>query len=180
MLGTEKELDQLLVYQELHHLLPELRIEIIMVGPAVPPSLHHHAAPPRFTSEEASGHVEIQFHRGLYHDFRATGVQLPTLVLGLNLGLFATNKYPGLASTAWLLAKEGCPVVITDFTELGADQTRHIFEEIGVSLSWPVEINPFRRPVVQGTGVWYDGVRLSLPLCANGFILGVNTPPMMS
>lgn len=174
LIGVEKELDQLLGYQELHRLLPDLRLQIVMVGPSVPPSLHK-ATSRKFSSRDGDGCVEISFFRGLYHDFRAIGVQLPSLVLGPNLGLFATNKYPGLAKTAWLLAKEGCPVVLTDFTELGADQTRHIFQNLGVSLSWPVEINPFRRPVVQKTSVGYNGTGFDIPLCANGFILGVNT-----
>lgn len=173
LLGVEKELDQLTAFEELHRLYPDLALYLVMVGPAVPEA---RMEPRRFQTEGHPGLLQISFCHGLYHEARAQGLPRPDAVVGLNLGLFAWNKYPSLAATAWLLAKDQVsPVVLTDFTELGADQTRHIFAQLGVDLSWPVEVNPFRRPVVQRTTVGYNGNEHRLPVCANGFIFGVHT-----
>ncbi|KAJ7953691.1 Zinc finger MYND domain-containing protein 15 [Quillaja saponaria] len=187
-LGPEKELMQLSVFGELLALFPGMRIHVELVGPSIPQqrdgeriSISKYACCNKnecfckSSSEniilgsqtDSTSAVTLQLHRGFYHDCYKDIVKhtFPDLVIAPNAGIAA---YSSWLPTIELMKEINVPAIFTDYCEeachLGASCIKSV---TGCPLRLPVQLNPFRQPIVVEDSV------LFLPCYSNCFLFGI-------
>ncbi|KAM5566666.1 zinc finger MYND domain-containing protein 15 [Rosa sericea] len=185
-LGPEKELLQLSVFSELHALFPNMDVHIDLIGPSIP----QHRDGERIelcnyahcldrdcvckSSIESDVHtnetsaVTLQLRRGLYHE-RYTDIakdSSPHIVIAPNAGIAA---YSSWLPTIELIKDMNIPAVFSDYCEeacyLGA---RCISSVTGCPLNIPIQLNPFRQPMV------VENSALVIPCYSNCFLYGMS------
>ncbi|XP_062111783.1 uncharacterized protein LOC133823180 isoform X2 [Humulus lupulus] len=185
--GPEKELLQLAVFAELHALFPGMDVHIEFIGPAVPQcrdgqsfTLRKYArcistdCSCRSTEDVSwglhtskSATVSMKLRRGFYHDCYRDIVKdsSPHLIIAPNAGIAA---YSSWLPTIELIKEINVPAVFSDYCEeacnLGA---RYITSITGSPLSFPIQLNPFRQPMV------VEDSALFLPCYSNCFLFGM-------
>lgn len=161
-LGPEKELGQLPMWKELSYLLPQVDLEITMIGPHVPAPMKE--ATVKFTKNDPFqlGSLTIDFVQGFYHEWEP--LEQPDLVIACNAGLATYREW---VDTLRLLHEKKIPSFFTDYSEYSC--------ELGIMKFWnlcrishPPEVNPFRCPEKR---VNWDN---NLPWAGNAFVFGMN------
>ncbi|KAF7829416.1 zinc finger MYND domain-containing protein 15 [Senna tora] len=181
-LGPEKELLQLAVFGELQAFFPRVCIQIELVGPAIPLhrdgeriSISQYACCNedecvcKLSGENVTSAVTLQLWRGFYHDRYRDIVKdkdsFPHLVIAPNAGVAA---YSSWLPSIELMKKMNMPVVFTDYCEEACHLAACCIEAVtGRSLRLPVQLNPFRQPIVVEDSV------LLLPCYSNCFLFGM-------
>ncbi|KAK9090538.1 hypothetical protein Sjap_023715 [Stephania japonica] len=186
-LGPDKELCQLSVFKELHALFPDLQVHIELIGPAVPQfrndermtltgyakcleidcscksGVENGSSDP---CDKSSG-VSLGFHKGFYHDLCKDVLQesFPHVIVAPNAGIAA---YSSWLPTIELIKDMNVPTIITDYCEEAAHLAVSCITTVtSRPLSIPVQLNPFRQPLVMEDTVLY------LPCYSNCFIFGI-------
>ncbi|GMY26143.1 zinc finger MYND domain-containing protein 15 isoform X2 [Fagus crenata] len=185
-LGPEKELLQLSVFTELHALSPGVHVHIELVGPAIPQHrdgeridlgnyahcletdcICKSAAETWDVETSRTSKVTLQLRRGFYHD-RYNDIAKdfsPHLVIAPNAGIAA---YSSWLPTIELIKETNVPADFSDYCEeachLGA---RCISTVTGHPLTFPIQLNPFRQPMV------VEDSALFLPCYSNCFLFGM-------
>lgn len=158
-LGAEKEVGQIPMWRELHHLLPEHHIRLAMIGPKIP----KHLDPVKF-EDTTEGSLTITFERTLYHFSKQRG-RKPTVIIGCNAGLAA---YPEWKDTVAFLVQRKLPTFFSDYCEYSCELAFGNLNHFGeCDLTYPIEANPFRRPANKFN---QDN---NLPWYGNGFVFGI-------
>nr|XP_011463402.1 PREDICTED: zinc finger MYND domain-containing protein 15 isoform X2 [Fragaria vesca subsp. vesca] len=185
-LGPEKELLQLYVFSELHALFPHMDVHIDLIGPSIPQhrdgeriklSNYAHCLGTDCvckSSVESGVHtndtsaVTLQLWRGLYHE-RYTDIvkdSYPHIVIAPNAGIAA---YSSWLPTIELIKDMNIPAVFSDYCEeachLGA---RCISSVTGFPPNIPIQLNPFRQPIV------VENNALFIPCYSNCFLYGMS------
>ncbi|KAG6537749.1 hypothetical protein ZIOFF_002845 [Zingiber officinale] len=187
-LGPEKELLQLGVFRELLALFPGVQIYLNLVGPAVPqfrdgetvslckylPCAEESCICKSLYPDsvaEGSNHrnatIRIRLHKGFYHDRYRTIIKdsYPHLIIAPNAGVAA---YSSWLPTVELIKGMGIPAIFTDFCEEAANLAANCISSVtGQPLRLPIQINPFRQPMVVEDSVLY------LPCYSNCFLFGM-------
>ncbi|PON53761.1 hypothetical protein TorRG33x02_304470 [Trema orientale] len=188
-LGPEKELLQLAVFAELHALFPGFDVHVELVGPAVP----QHRDGERITlckyarclgtdcicksiqdgewgiQTSKSTTLALNLRNGFYHNRYGDIVKdsFPHLIIAPNAGIAA---YPSWSPTIELIKEISVPAVFTDYCEeacnLGASSITSI---TGRPLSFPIQLNPFRQPMV------VEDSALFLPCYSNCYLYGIES-----
>ncbi|XP_050129777.1 uncharacterized protein LOC126606427 isoform X3 [Malus sylvestris] len=172
-LGPEKELLQLSLFSELHALFPNRNVHLELIGPLIP---QHRDCICKSSSKTVSGDVHtsepsavtLQLRSGFYHDryMDITKDSSPHLVIAPNAGIAA---YSSWLPTIELIKDMNIPAVFSDYCKeachLGA---RCISSITGRPLNIPIQLNPFRQPMVVEDSV------LVLPCYSNCFLYGMS------
>ncbi|KAF9589234.1 hypothetical protein IFM89_020672 [Coptis chinensis] len=158
-LGPEGELDWMIAFTEIGHLLNGLgNMQIIMVGPEVPTNL----------SGSVSGigsRVRVNLIRGIYQE-EATYLPSPHVIVALNCRL---ESYASWGGALDLINSMNVPAFFTDQSEISCANAKQVLRGAGLHITHPVTPNPFRSPVRN------QGPTSNLPSYSNAFLLGVNT-----
>ncbi|KAL5759693.1 hypothetical protein ACOSQ2_018531 [Xanthoceras sorbifolium] len=187
-LGPEKELLQLAVFGELSALFPGVQVHIELIGPAIPKHRdgekinlcgYAHCNETdcicKSSSENfdwslgtvGSSAVTLQLHKGFYHD-RYKDIakdSFPHLVIAPNAGIAA---YSSWSSTIELIKEINVPAVFSDYCEEACHLAAcGISSIIGRPLAIPIQLNPFRQPMV------VEDSALFLPCYSNCFLFGL-------
>ncbi|GMH01666.1 hypothetical protein Nepgr_003505 [Nepenthes gracilis] len=186
-LGPEKELFQLLVFAELLALFPHSKVHIVLVGPAVPQyrdgeriNLLSYAhcddgdCKCKMSNENfrldasncRSSVVTLWLLKGFYHDrFRdIVKDSYPHLIVAPNAGIAA---YPSWRATIELIKGLNVPAVFSDLCEEAAHLAACCLSSVvGRALTLPIQLNPFRQPLVVEDSALY------LPCYSNCFLFG--------
>ncbi|WCJ21730.1 zinc ion binding [Euphorbia peplus] len=189
-LGPEKELLQLAAFGELHALFPGMKVRIEFIGPAIPnnwdgqkvhldsyaqcsdtdcPCRHSskNVNSNAITNADESSKVTIQFHRGYYHDCYRDLMQasFPHIIVAPNAGIAA---YSSWLPTLELIKEIDVPAVFSDYCEEACHLAACCITSVtGRPLTIPIQINPFRQPMV------VEDNPLLLPCYSNCFIFGI-------
>ncbi|XP_043705305.1 zinc finger MYND domain-containing protein 15 [Telopea speciosissima] len=187
-LGPDKELLQLAVFGELRALLPGIQVHIDLIGPAVPQfrdgeriDLCRYArcteidCACKSSTENASlgvsnginSPVTLQLHKGFYHERHREIVKdsFPHLVVASNAGIAA---YSSWLPTLELIKEMNVPAIFSDYCEEAANLAACCISSVtGRPLGIPIQINPFRQPMV------VEDSSLFLPCYSNCFIFGM-------
>ncbi|KAJ6721833.1 ZINC ION BINDING PROTEIN [Salix viminalis] len=187
-LGPEKELLQLPAFGELLALFPGVQIHIEFIGPAIPRqrdgekiSLCSYAhcldadCMCNFSSENLSQiantgkstSVTLQLRSGFYHErYRDLAEDLcPHLVIAPNAGIAA---YPSWLPTIELIKEINVPAIFSDYCEEACHLAACCIKSVtGRSLSHPIQLNPFRQPMM------VEDSALLLPCYSNCFLFGI-------
>lgn len=188
-LGPEKELLQLSVFSELHALFPNTSVHIELVGPSIPQhrdgeriELCNYAhcldrdCICKSSSERVSwgvhtnetSAVTLQLRRGFYHE-RYTDIakdSSPHLVIAPNAGIAA---YSSWLPTIELLKDMNIPAVFSDYCEEACHLGACCISSVtGRPLNIPIQLNPFRQPMV------VENSALFIPCYSNCFLYGMS------
>uniref|UniRef100_A0A6M2F227 MYND-type domain-containing protein n=1 Tax=Populus davidiana TaxID=266767 RepID=A0A6M2F227_9ROSI len=187
-LGPEKELLQLAAFGELLALFPGVQVHIEFIGPAIPQQrdgekiiLCSYArcldadCICNFSSENLSQiaitskstSVTLQLHSGLYHErYRDLAEDLsPHLIIAPNAGIAA---YPSWLPTIELIKEMNVPAIFSDYCEEASHLAACCIKSVtGRSLSLPIQLNPFRQPMM------VEDSALLLPCYSNCFLFGI-------
>ncbi|KAF8378339.1 hypothetical protein HHK36_029678 [Tetracentron sinense] len=188
-LGADKELLQLSVFGELHALFPGVEVHIELVGPAIPqfrdgeritlcsyPYCMEMDCTCRSSRDNnvscgvSNGRnttVTLQLHKGFYHErFREiVKGSFPHLVVASNAGIAA---YSSWLPTIELIKEMGVSAVFSDYCEEAAHLAACCISTVtGHSLRLPIQLNPFRQPMV------VEDSALFLPCYSNCFLFGI-------
>ncbi|KAK4741362.1 hypothetical protein SAY87_024950 [Trapa incisa] len=188
VLGPEKELVQFGALAELQALLPGLQVHIVLVGPAVPQyrdgerinlSIYPRCndgdcmcksssgSIMQTTSKSQTSEITLLFRRGLYHEVYKDIAKhsLPDLIIALNAGIAA---YPTWLPTIELIKRVNIPAVFSDYCEEACNLAAQSISAVtGHTLSIPIQLNPFRQPLV------VEESALLLPCYSNCFLFGI-------
>ncbi|KAH0469440.1 hypothetical protein IEQ34_000998 [Dendrobium chrysotoxum] len=178
-LGPEKELSQLAVFGELRALLPCVQLQIEFVGPGVPQDGETIKIDTYLQCSDGScscksscqqrsslpnSVVTLKLYKGFYHEKYRDMDTHPQLVIAPNAGITA---YPSWLPSIELISEMNIPAIFTDFCEEAAFlAARCISTVTGRPLSIPIQVNPFRQPMVM------EDQALYLPCYSNCFIFG--------
>ncbi|XP_021293589.1 zinc finger MYND domain-containing protein 15 isoform X1 [Herrania umbratica] len=187
-LGPEKELLQLAVFGELRALFPGVHVHIELIGPAVPQhrdgdkiDLYSYAhciekdCSCKSENESTScgigtcisSAVTLQLHRGFYHD-RFGDISensFPHLVIAPNAGIAA---YTSWLPTIELLKEINVPAVFSDYCEEACHLAACCINTVtSQPLRLPIQLNPFRQPMV------VEDSTLILPCYSNCFLFAM-------
>ncbi|KAI4314264.1 hypothetical protein L6164_027191 [Bauhinia variegata] len=119
------------------------------------------------TQADSSSAVTSQLWRGFYHDRYRDIVQdsFPNMIIAPNAGIAA---YSSWLPSIELMEKIKVPVIFTDYCEEACHLAASCINTVtGRSLTLPVQLNPFRQPMVVEHGV------LLLPCYSNCFLFGM-------
>ncbi|KAB1207824.1 Zinc finger MYND domain-containing protein 15 [Morella rubra] len=187
-LGPEKELLQLSVFAELCALFPGVHLHIELVGPAIPQNRdgerinlcnYSHCFETDCICKSASetiswgvqtsrtSKVTLQLRKGFYHDrYRDIAKDFcPHLVIAPNAGVAA---YSSWLPTIELIRDINVPAVFTDYCEEACQLGAHCISTVtGHPLRFPIQLNPFRQPLV------VENSALFLPCYSNCFLFGI-------
>ncbi|GAV78906.1 zf-MYND domain-containing protein [Cephalotus follicularis] len=187
-LGPEKELYQLAVFRELSALFPGIQVHIELVGPAIPEhrdgekiDLCRYAqcietnCICKSSNENVSWYkgigrtsaVKLQLRRGFYHDryVDISKESFPHLIIAPNAGVVA---YSSWLATVELIKEINVPAVFSDYCEEACHLAVCCINSItGRPLTIPVQLNPFRQPMV------VEDSALFLPCYSNCFLFGM-------
>ncbi|KAK6179905.1 hypothetical protein SNE40_012155 [Patella caerulea] len=150
IVGVEKEVEMLMVFQELGYLIPSIKFDIHMVGIEIMSSLDG--------KREVYNNVSITVHQKPYHQYKGDN---PDLVVGFNAGIGA---YITWGETISKLKKEDIPSYFTDYCQYSCECARQAVASVGVTVE-PTFINPFRNPVRKVC------TENNMPWYSNGFII---------
>ncbi|XP_048318969.2 uncharacterized protein LOC107435276 isoform X9 [Ziziphus jujuba] len=185
-LGPEKELQQLAVFAELHALFPDVHVHMELIGPAIPQSRdgekidlckYAHCLRTDCFCKSSSNTwgsnssenlaITLQLRRGFYHDrYKDIAKESsPHFIIAPNAGIAA---YSSWLPTMELIKELGVPAVFSDYCEeachLGAGCISSV---TGSTLNLPIQLNPFRQPMV------VEDSALLLPCYSNCFLYGI-------
>lgn len=187
-LGPEKELQQLAVFGELRALFSGLHVHIDLIGPAIPqqrdgekinvcnfahcmgPDCICKSSTVNVSHSEGIGlmsKVTLQLHSGFYHDcYRDIQKDSPPhLVIAPNAGIAA---YSSWLPTIELIKNINIPTVFSDYCEEACHLAACCINTVtGHPLSLPIQLNPFRQPMV------VEDSALLLPCYSNCFLFGM-------
>ncbi|KAJ4711195.1 zinc finger MYND domain-containing protein 15-like [Melia azedarach] len=187
-LGPEKELLQLAVFGELRALFPGVQMHMELIGPEIPPHRdgekidlcnYAHCSDSdcicKSSSEKfswsactvRSSSVTLQLHRGFYHErYRDIAKDsFPHLVIAPNAGIAA---YSSWSSTIELIKETNVPAIFSDYCEEACHLAASCIGTItGCPPRFPIQLNPFRQPLV------VEGSALYLPCYSNCFLFGM-------
>ncbi|URD90634.1 MYND finger [Musa troglodytarum] len=187
-LGPEKELLQLGVFGELLALFSGVQIHMDLVGPAVPQfrdgktvslckylSCAEQDCICKSSCADSSARrlngkcvtVHIKLHKGFYHDICRNILKdsYPHLIIAPNAGVAA---YSSWSPTIELIKEMGIPAIFTDFCEEAANLAADCISTVtSLPLRLPIQINPFRQPMVVEDSALY------LPCYSNCFLFGM-------
>ncbi|GLT74268.1 hypothetical protein SLA2020_460740 [Shorea laevis] len=187
-LGPEKELLQLAVFGELQALFPGVQVHIDLIGPAIPEHRdgekidiwnYAHCIESDCDCKSESKNISwsmdtgttsgvmLRFHRGFYHDCFRDIVKdsLPHLVIAPNAGIAAFSSW---LPTLELLKEINVPTVFTDYCEEACQLASHcINASTSCHLRLPIQLNPFRQPMV------VEDSPLFLPCYSNCFLFAI-------
>ncbi|KAK8943712.1 hypothetical protein KSP40_PGU012648 [Platanthera guangdongensis] len=184
-LGPERELSQLVVFAELLALFPSVQMHIEFVGPSVPQfrdgetiKLNKYAqcsdgscscksSSPNLnrSSSHTNSTLTLKLHKGFYHEKYGHMDSHPQMIIAPNAGIAA---YPSWLPSIELISKIGVPTIFSDFCEEAAFlATRCISTVIGHPLPLPLQVNPFRQPMLM------EDQALYLPCYSNCFLFGM-------
>lgn len=158
-LGPECELDWLLAFAEIGHLLNGSgNVLIVMVGPEVPSNLSG-------TVVGIGSRVRVNLVRGVYQE-EVTYLPSPHVIVALNSGLESGLSWGGALE---MIKASNVPAFFTDQSELSCANAKQVLRTAGLHIGLPVTPNPFRSPVRN------HAPSNNLPSYSNGFVFGVNT-----
>ncbi|PIA40320.1 hypothetical protein AQUCO_02500188v1 [Aquilegia coerulea] len=187
-LGPERELLQLSVFAELQTLFPGLEVNIELIGPAIPQfrdgekidlcsycNCFGEGCSCKFESENASQvvlngkplGVTLKLHKGFYHDLYGDIVKdsFPHFIFAANAGVAV---YSSWLPTIELIKEMDVPAVFTDYCEEAANLAASCISTVtGRPLTIPIQLNPFRQPMV------VEDSALILPCYSNCFLFGM-------
>ncbi|XP_064950397.1 uncharacterized protein LOC103975863 isoform X1 [Musa acuminata AAA Group] len=187
-LGPEKELLQLGVFGELLALFSGVQIHMDLVGPAVPqfrdgktvslckylPCAEQDCICKSSCADSGARRlngkcvtVHIKLHKGFYHDIRRNILKdsYPHLIIAPNAGVAA---YSSWSPTIELIKEMGIPAIFTDFCEEAANLAADCISTVtSLPLRLPIQINPFRQPMVVEDSALY------VPCYSNCFLFGM-------
>lgn len=184
-LGPEKELSQLVVFAELLALLPSVQMHIEFVGPSVPQSrdgetteLTRYAqcsdgscscksSSPNVnrSSSHTNSTLTLKLRKGFYHEKYRYMDSYPHMIIAPNAGIAA---YSSWLPSIELISKIGAPAMFSDFCEEAAFlAARCISNVTGRPLPLPLQVNPFRQPMLM------EDQALYLPCYSNCFLFGM-------
>lgn len=184
-LGPDKELSQLDVFRELRALFPGIQVRLELVGPEVPEyrnderiELDQYAqcnetdcvcksSEENSSSGPSTSGVTIRLHAGYYHDCYKDLAKdsLPHLIIAPNSGIAA---YSSWSPTIELIKELNIPAVFTDYCEEASHLAASCISTItGRPLAVPIQLNPFRQPLV------VEESALLLPCYSNCFLFGI-------
>ncbi|XP_064995269.1 uncharacterized protein LOC135631483 isoform X1 [Musa acuminata AAA Group] len=187
-LGPEKELLQLGVFGELLALFSGVQIHMDLVGPAVPqfrdgktvslckylPCAEQDCICKSSCADSGARRlngkcvtVHIKLHKGFYHDIRRNILKdsYPHLIIAPNAGVAA---YSSWSPTIELIKEMGIPAIFTDFCEEAANLAADCISTVtSLPLRLPIQINPFRQPMVVEDSAIY------VPCYSNCFLFGM-------
>ncbi|KAJ6849910.1 zinc finger MYND domain-containing protein 15 [Iris pallida] len=187
-LGPDKELSQLAVFRELQALIPRVQLHIELIGPAVPQfrdgetvrlcnyvccsdtSCSCRASctdSDAVTPNSRSSTVLLKLHKGFYHDRYREIIKdsRPHLIVAPNAGIAA---YSSWLPTIEVIKEMGIPAIFTDFCEEAALLAERCIGTVtGRPLRFPVQVNPFRQPMM------VDDSPLCVPCYSNCFLFGM-------
>ncbi|ESP05403.1 hypothetical protein LOTGIDRAFT_228004 [Lottia gigantea] len=153
ILGVEKEVEMLMVFQEFGYLLPNIEFEIHMFGVELHDTVNN--------TNKNYGNISITIHKQLYHDYNG---DKPHLAIGFNAGISA---YLNWGDTIIKLKNENIPSYFTDYCQYSCECSRRALSSVSITAE-PTLINPFRNPVrkicTENNMPWYS----------NGFIFKLN------
>ena len=148
-------------FRELAALLPNRRVQLIMIGPSQPKAL----LPETRFEGGAGGWVDMSWHCGQYHEL----MNLPkaSVAVAPNSGIHEYEEWQPCIAT---LDEAHVPFFFTDYSEPGLLAAEiAIREQNGLKLSGAgATLNPFRQPMDRGLIV--GGKSFSIPWVGNGFI----------
>ncbi|KAK3601442.1 hypothetical protein CHS0354_033568 [Potamilus streckersoni] len=157
MVGVEKEVEMISLFQETGKLLPESVLDIHMFGKEMSRKLHG--------KEITVGNVTVTIHRKLHH--RVEKRRKPHLVVGFNAGIGA---YRSWSQTLVQLRTQQVPAYFTDYSRNCCEYSRRAIEGLSLgTISKPI-INPFRSPVRKLAD------ENDLPHYSNGFLFHIQYP----
>ncbi|GLJ30596.1 hypothetical protein SUGI_0605830 [Cryptomeria japonica] len=192
-LGPDKELHQLPVFAELCTLFPGVQLQIDFVGPSVPDFRDgEHAELTGYakclndscqckvsrcmedhmydtTSVQCKNQpstMALRFWKGLYHErFEdIKKVSPPHFIFAPNAGIAAYHSW---LLTIKLISELHVPAVFTDYCEEAAFLAIRCISSIHEDpLALPLQINPFRQPIIIENAV------LDIPTYSNSFLFG--------
>ncbi|PKU77066.1 hypothetical protein MA16_Dca001672 [Dendrobium catenatum] len=109
--------------------------------------------------------VTLKLYKGFYHEKYRYMDTHPQLVIASNAGITA---YPSWLPSIELISEMNIPAIFTDYCEEAAFlAARCICTVTGRPLSIPIQVNPFRQPMVM------EDQALYLPCYSNCFIFGM-------
>lgn len=186
-LGPDKEIHQLAVFHELHALFPSVKVRLELVGPAIPEyrdgeridlSSYAHCIDEdcicksssenvgRGLSNDSTSTVRVHLHKGFYHE-RYKDIakdSSPHLIVAPNAGIAA---YTSWLPTIELIKEIKVPAVFSDYCEQAAQLAATCISTItGSHLANPIQLNPFRQPMV------VEDSPLLLPCYSNCVLFG--------
>lgn len=186
--GPEQELLQLPVFGELRALFPGVQVHMEIIGPEIPPNRdgekiylcsYAHCTDSdcicKSPSEELdhsvgtvrSSAVTLHLHKGFYHDCFRDIIKdsFPHLIIAPNAGIAA---YSSWSSTIELIKEINVPAVFSDYCEEACHLAASCITTLtGCPLSVPIQLNPFRQPMV------VEDSALFLPCYSNCFLFGM-------
>ncbi|CAN0925694.1 Zinc finger MYND domain-containing protein 15 [Linum grandiflorum] len=181
-LGPEKELSQLAVFGELSALFPGICVHVELIGPAIPetrdgekinidnyPNCQDTDCSCRSSKRNTgkSPAVTLMLRRGLYHDrYRDIAEDsVPHIVVSPNAGIAA---YPSWLPTVELIKEMNIPAVFSDYCEEACHLAAECITSVtGHPIRIPIQLNPFRQPLV------VEDSPLYVPCYSNCFLFGI-------
>ncbi|CAN1151322.1 Zinc finger MYND domain-containing protein 15 [Linum perenne] len=178
-LGPEKELSQLAAFGELRALFPDVLLHVELIGPAIPESrdgekidmdCYANCQDTHCTCRSSmrnSSALSLRLRSGLYHDrYREIAEDsVPNIVVSPNAGIPA---YPSWLPTIELIKKMNIPAVFTDYCEEACHLAAECIASVtGCSTRIPIQLNPFRQPLV------VQDSPLLVPCYSNCFLFGM-------
>ncbi|KAJ6771280.1 ZINC ION BINDING PROTEIN [Salix koriyanagi] len=154
-LGPEKELLQLPSFGELLALFPGVQIHIEFIGPAIPRQRDGKKISLCSYAHCLDADCILQFFKDLAEDL------CPHLVISPNAGIAA---YPSWLPTIELIKEINVPAIFSDYCEEACHLAACCIKSVtGRSLSHPIQLNPFRQPMM-GQGSPHIFLRLIILL----------------
>ncbi|KAL5978522.1 hypothetical protein ACLOJK_029639 [Asimina triloba] len=164
-LGPEGELDWMLAFAEIGHLLNGSgNLQIVMVGPEIPSDLSG-------TTSGIGSRVRVNLVRGVYQE-EATYLPSPHVVVALNSGLESGGSWVGALE---LIKSMSVPAFFTDQSEISCTNAKQVLRGAGLHITFPMMPNPFRSPLDVGTPFLLRSVNC---LSAGGFIASISVGTM--
>ncbi|KAL3867345.1 hypothetical protein ACJMK2_044554 [Sinanodonta woodiana] len=157
MVGVEKEVEMISLFQETGKLLPDSVLDIHMFGNEMSKKLHG--------KEIAVGNVTVTIHRKLHH--RVESKRKPHLVVGFNAGIGA---YQSWIQTLVQLRTQKIPAYFTDYSRDSCEYSRLAIEGLSLGTISKPNMNPFRSPVRKLVD------ENDLPHYSNGFLFHLQYP----
>ncbi|KAL5003901.1 hypothetical protein ScPMuIL_017357 [Solemya velum] len=151
ILGVEKEVEMLQLFQETGLLMPDKSLDIHMFGQKVSKAVDE--------LEKNYRNVKITVHKKLYHNKKS--IRKPHVVVGFNAGIGA---YASWSDTMKLLKEEKIPAFFTDYCQYSCEGGNIIMQKLGLGTTSSPVINPFRSPVRR------ESEETDMPWYSNGFL----------
>ncbi|KAI9199856.1 uncharacterized protein BJ171DRAFT_199257 [Polychytrium aggregatum] len=175
LIGVEKEADLIPLFEILTAFMPNTKIVIHMIGPAISKRLRPEHRTYHFTSHTGKGSLSISLRPEMYippflegtapEQEGSLAVEKPDVIIGLNTAFLAYQTW--IPSLKMIIDKKQ-PSLFTEGMEQALEQVNKNLPMLGGTLSILPQVNPFRQPLFQFKK------DMNLPAWSNGFICGVN------